>query len=83
MATSGQFNDPFAQDHAAPVEEHEKVEHEEDHGDDHSSKAENSDDARPSGSNKEKFDGDQECYEITEEDCYDELGYSYPNWKKW
>ena len=21
--------------------------------------------------------------EITEEDCYDELGYSYPNWKKW
>jgi hypothetical protein len=21
--------------------------------------------------------------EITEEDCYDELGYSYPEWKKW
>ncbi|KAF2134931.1 MFS multidrug transporter-like protein [Dothidotthia symphoricarpi CBS 119687] len=22
-------------------------------------------------------------YEITEEDCYDELGFSFPTWKKW
>lgn len=22
-------------------------------------------------------------YELTEEDCYDELGYSFPTWKKW
>lgn len=22
-------------------------------------------------------------YEITEEDCYDELGFSFPSWKKW
>lgn len=24
-----------------------------------------------------------EKYEITEDDCYDELGYSFPAWKKW
>lgn len=31
---------------------------------------------------KEKA-GDEEKIEITEEDCYDELGYSFPSWKKW
>ncbi|KAK5111522.1 hypothetical protein LTR62_004817 [Meristemomyces frigidus] len=27
--------------------------------------------------------GTNDKYEITEEDCYDELGYSFPAWKKW
>ncbi|KAL5120989.1 hypothetical protein ACEQ8H_001177 [Pleosporales sp. CAS-2024a] len=27
--------------------------------------------------------GTHEKYEITEEDCYDELGFSFPSWKKW
>lgn len=30
----------------------------------------------------EKF-GTYDHYEITEEDCYDELGFSFPTWKKW
>jgi len=30
----------------------------------------------------EKY-GTYDRYEITEEDCYDELGFSYPNSKKW
>lgn len=27
--------------------------------------------------------GTYDKYEITEDDCYDELGYSFPAWKKW
>ncbi|OAA45620.1 Major facilitator superfamily domain, general substrate transporter [Metarhizium rileyi] len=27
--------------------------------------------------------GTYDKYEITEDDCYDELGYSFPKWKKW
>ena len=27
--------------------------------------------------------GNDDKYEITEEDCYDELGFSWPSWKKW
>ncbi|TAQ88401.1 hypothetical protein B7494_g3261 [Chlorociboria aeruginascens] len=27
--------------------------------------------------------GTHEKIEITEEDCYDQLGYSFPSWKKW
>ena len=27
--------------------------------------------------------GTYDRYEITEEDCYDELGFSFPAWKKW
>ncbi|KAL5415155.1 hypothetical protein PMIN04_008714 [Paraphaeosphaeria minitans] len=30
----------------------------------------------------EKF-GTYDRYEITEEDCYDELGFCFPSWKKW
>jgi hypothetical protein len=30
----------------------------------------------------EKY-GTYERYEITEEDCYEELGFSFPKWKKW
>jgi hypothetical protein len=33
-------------------------------------------------SNLEKL-GTYDKYEITEDDCYDELGYSFPSWKKW
>lgn len=34
------------------------------------------------GANLEKL-GTYDKYEITEDDCYDELGYSFPTWKKW
>lgn len=34
------------------------------------------------GTNLEKL-GTYDKYEITEDDCYDELGYSFPTWKKW
>jgi len=34
------------------------------------------------GEKMEKL-GTYDKYEITEEDCYDELGYSFPKWKKW
>jgi hypothetical protein len=36
-------------------------------------------------SDKEHFEkyGTYDRYEITEEDCYDELGFSFPTWKKW
>lgn len=27
--------------------------------------------------------GTNDKYEITEEDCYNELGFKYPTWKKW
>jgi hypothetical protein len=27
--------------------------------------------------------GTYDRYEITEEDCYDELGFGFPTWKKW
>lgn len=30
----------------------------------------------------EKY-GTYDRYEITEEDCYEELGFSFPSWKKW
>jgi hypothetical protein len=30
----------------------------------------------------EKY-GTYDKFEITEEDCYDELGFSFPTWKKW
>lgn len=30
---------------------------------------------------EERMDGDK--YELTEEDCYSDLGYSFPTWKKW
>ena len=31
----------------------------------------------------ETFDDDYDKVEITEDDCYDELGFSFPSWKKW
>ncbi|KAF5492168.1 putative efflux pump kojT [Colletotrichum siamense] len=39
----------------------------------------------PSNGNGAKLErlGTNDKYEITEDDCYDELGYSFPKWKKW
>lgn len=34
------------------------------------------------GAGLEKL-GTYDKYEITEDDCYDELGYKFPTWKKW
>ncbi|KJZ78677.1 hypothetical protein HIM_02068 [Hirsutella minnesotensis 3608] len=34
------------------------------------------------GAHLEKL-GTYDKYEITEDDCYEELGYSFPTWKKW
>ncbi|OBR10197.1 Major facilitator superfamily transporter [Colletotrichum higginsianum IMI 349063] len=38
--------------------------------------------ANGSGAKLEKL-GTYDKYEITEDDCYDELGFSFPKWKKW
>lgn len=40
------------------------------------------DGANGHGDNLEKL-GTYDKYEITEDDCYEELGYSFPTWKKW
>ncbi|KAK1246573.1 hypothetical protein MKX08_000375 [Trichoderma sp. CBMAI-0020] len=38
----------------------------------------------PTGTdNKLEKMGTYDKYEITEDDCYEELGYCYPKWKKW
>ena len=81
MATN--FSDPFEQ--PSRTEEHEKVEE-----DDHESKADTSEDIRPAAGNEKDGEKrgvtgaeDSDKYEITEDDCYDELGFSFPNWKKW
>ncbi|CCE33127.1 related to multidrug resistant protein [Claviceps purpurea 20.1] len=39
-------------------------------------------DANATGAPLEKL-GTYDKYEITEDDCYSELGYSFSNWKKW
>lgn len=41
--------------------------------------------AHDASGNAAKLDklGSNDKYEITEDDCYDELGYSFPAWKKW
>lgn len=71
--------------------EREKVEtRDSDNISDHSedTRAEHNDD--PSGAFKESTNGQKldkpgtyDKIEITEEDCYDELGYGFPVWKKW
>ena len=73
----------FSEAPARAPEEREKIET---NGDDHSSKADTSgNEENPlDGHEKKKVElGNADKYEITEEDCYDELGYSFPNWKKW
>jgi hypothetical protein len=42
----------------------------------------NNNEAAAGGHNLEKL-GTYDKYEITEDDCYSELGYSFSNWKKW
>lgn len=39
-------------------------------------------DPNGNGAGLEKL-GTYDKYEITEDDCYDELGYCFPTWKKW
>ncbi|CAM1508619.1 Fc.00g054670.m01.CDS01 [Cosmosporella sp. VM-42] len=39
-------------------------------------------DTTTNGAHLEKL-GTYDKYEITEDDCYDELGYTFPKWKKW
>jgi hypothetical protein len=39
-------------------------------------------DRKANGVDLEKL-GSNDKYEITEDDCYDELGFSFPTWKKW
>jgi hypothetical protein len=70
-----------------PHEEQEKIHG---NGDDHSSKADTSDDRQGSMAiemgdhEKKKAElGNDDKYEITEDDCADELGFAYPSWKKW
>lgn len=69
------------------AEEHEKITNP---NDDASSKAETSQERGGSVAiemgQHEKIKqelGNDDKYEITEEDCYDELGFSWPSWKKW
>jgi hypothetical protein len=49
------------------------------------SHTENPTDHAISAADKEHYEkyGTYDRYEITEEDCYDELGFSFPEWKKW
>jgi hypothetical protein len=70
-----------------PHEEQEKIHG---NGDDHSSKADTSDDRQGSMAielgdhEKKKAElGNDDKYEITEDDCADELGFAFPEWKKW
>ena len=75
-------------DGAEPHEEQEKING---NGDDHSSKGDDADDRQGSvavdaiGAHEKKKQelGNDDKIEITEEDCMDELGFSYPSWKKW
>ncbi|KAK3697192.1 hypothetical protein LTR37_017593 [Vermiconidia calcicola] len=70
-----------------PAEEHEKIETS---GDDRSSKGESPGDRQPSAAvnvgdyaHLKKELGNDQYYEITEDDCYEELGFSFSNKKKW
>ncbi|KAK5093431.1 hypothetical protein LTR70_004792 [Exophiala xenobiotica] len=40
------------------------------------------DESTPANKEQASTDPDEKI-ELTEEDCYDELGYSFPEWKKW
>jgi MFS family permease len=56
------------------------------HSDSDSTRAGDSPHEHQADLGKEKTESDARDdgkIEITEEDCYDQLGYSYPNWKKW
>jgi len=55
--------------------------------DDDASSKENATNASRSREHNGKADlekiGSNDKYEITEDDCYDELGFSFPTWRKW
>lgn len=72
----------------SPVEARE--EQEKLNGDDSSSKGDTNEDRQGSmaismGQHEQKKAelGNDDKIEITEEDCMDELGFSFPSWKKW
>jgi len=52
------------------------------HGTDHSGHDANGIAGNGNGAKLEKL-GTYDKYEITEDDCYNELGFSFPKWKKW
>lgn len=60
----------------------EKLEEQETKENDDASKEGSPDRSGADGSKLEKL-GTYDKYELTEDDCYDELGFSFPNWKKW
>ena len=90
MATKTQhFDNPEPFTDTPPKEEHEKIER---NDDEHSSQDESPNEAGESAVKDTPMDkhekvkqelGNQDKYEITEEDCMDDLGFSYSNWKKW
>ncbi|KAK5996839.1 putative transporter [Cladobotryum mycophilum] len=51
-------------------------------GSDHIDSKEEGAGGGPEGEKLEKL-GTYDKYEITEDDCYEELGYCFPTWKKW
>ncbi|GJC88309.1 putative transporter C794.04c [Colletotrichum liriopes] len=53
-----------------------------DHSEHHANGLANGGPANGNGAKLEKL-GTYDKYEITEDDCYDELGFSFPKWKKW
>lgn len=54
-------------------------------GSDSDANTHSEDPAEGSGTDRAFFEkyGTYDRYEISEEDCYDELGFSFPSWKKW
>ncbi|KAH6957919.1 major facilitator superfamily domain-containing protein [Ilyonectria sp. MPI-CAGE-AT-0026] len=50
---------------------------------DHGSSPDMVHEARGGGLEKLEKLGTHDKYEITEDDCYEQLGYSFPSWKKW
>jgi len=82
------FNDePAEVMNAADLERaNEKLEHHDDKDSDSKSsdniEQQRTHESHNAGEKMEKL-GTYDKYEITEDDCYDELGYSFPNWKKW
>ncbi|GKT41816.1 putative transporter [Colletotrichum spaethianum] len=52
------------------------------HSEHHTDGLSNNVNANGNGAKLEKL-GTYDKYEINEDDCYDELGFSFPKWKKW
>ena len=83
MATrNAHFNEQPSEvkDHADLERMNEKLE---EHEDSDKSEAPAESPRQASGGDKLEKLGTYDKYEITEDDCYDELGFSWPKWKKW